>query len=75
MDQFGQFCIDIRAVTKRSEAPENMSFGANAVDRVRSLRNIPTQLCLANLCVNGTISACFASTFVQQRNGLKRPQT
>jgi hypothetical protein len=52
--QFGQFCIDIRAVTKRSEMPQNMSFGSNGVDRVRSLRNIQTKVCLANFCVNGT---------------------
>jgi hypothetical protein len=63
--QFGQFCIDFRAVTKRSEMPENMSFGSNGVDRVRLLRKIPVRLCFANLCVNGTSSASFASTFVQ----------
>jgi hypothetical protein len=33
--QFGQFCIDFRAVTKRSK---NMSFGSNVVDYVRWLR-------------------------------------
>jgi hypothetical protein len=27
--QFGQFCIDFRAVTKRFEMPQNMSFGTN----------------------------------------------
>jgi hypothetical protein len=41
----------------------NISFGSNGVDQVRSLRQIPTQLCLANLCVNGASSASFASTF------------
>jgi hypothetical protein len=35
--QFVQFCIDFRAVTKRSKTLENMSFGSNGVDRVRSL--------------------------------------
>jgi hypothetical protein len=30
--QFGQFCIDFRAVTKRSETPQNMSSGSNGVD-------------------------------------------
>jgi hypothetical protein len=35
------------------------------VDRVRSLGKIQTRLCSANLCVNGTSSASFASTFVQ----------
>jgi hypothetical protein len=32
---------------------------------VRSLRKILTQLRLVNLCVNGAISASFASTFLQ----------
>jgi hypothetical protein len=63
--QFGQLCIYFRAVTERSETPRNMSFGSNGVDQVRSLRKIPTQLRLANLCVNGTSSAIFVSTFVQ----------
>jgi hypothetical protein len=61
----GKFCVDYGAVTKWSETPQNMSFGCNGVDRVRSLRKIQTRLCLANLCVNGTSSASFASTFVQ----------
>jgi hypothetical protein len=59
-----QFCIDIRVVTKQSETPENMSFGSNGVDRVRSLRKKPAQLHLANLCVNGNSSASFSATFV-----------
>jgi hypothetical protein len=29
-----------------------MSFGSNGVDRLRSLRKVPTKLRLANLCVN-----------------------
>jgi hypothetical protein len=36
--KFGQFCIDFRAVTKRSETTQNMRFGSYGVDRVRSLR-------------------------------------
>jgi hypothetical protein len=60
--QFGQFCIDFRAVTKLSELPQNMSFGSNGVDRVHSLRKILTRLCLANLCV---IGSSFASTLMQ----------
>jgi hypothetical protein len=36
-----------------------MSYGSNGVDRVRLLQKIPTQLHLANLCVNGTSSASF----------------
>jgi hypothetical protein len=64
-NQFGQFCIVFRAVMKRSEIPQNKSFGSSGVDRVRSLRKIMTGLCLANLCVNGTSSASFALTFEQ----------
>jgi hypothetical protein len=63
--QFDQFCIDLRAVTKRSEIPQNMSFGSNGVDRVRSLRKIKIKVCLENLAINGASSASFASTFVQ----------
>jgi hypothetical protein len=59
------FCIDFHALTKWSGTPQNMSFGSNGVDEVRLLRKIPMQLCLANLCDNGTSSANFASTFVQ----------
>jgi hypothetical protein len=32
------FCIDFRAVTKGSETLQNMSFGSNGVDHVRSLQ-------------------------------------
>jgi hypothetical protein len=52
-----------------------MSFGSNGVDRVRSLQKIPTQLRLANLCVKGTSSTHFVTTFMQQRNGSKCPNT
>jgi hypothetical protein len=52
--------------SKRDEKRQNMSFGSNEVDQVRSLPRIPIQLHLANLCVNGASSASFASTFVQQ---------
>jgi hypothetical protein len=55
--QFGQFCIDFHAVPKRSERPQNMSFGSNGVDWVCSWRKLPTQLCFANFCVNATSSA------------------
>jgi hypothetical protein len=40
-----------------------MSFVSNGVDQVRSLQKIVTRLGLANLGVNGTSSASFASTF------------
>jgi hypothetical protein len=49
-----------------------MSFGSSGVDQVRSLRKIPTQLGLANLCINGASSASFTFTFMQLRNGPKR---
>jgi hypothetical protein len=62
---FDLFCIHFRAVTKRSETLQNMSFGSNGVGQVRSLRKISTQLRLAKLCVNGASSASFASTFVE----------
>jgi hypothetical protein len=38
---------------------QNMSFGSNGVDRVRSLQKVPTQLRLTNLCINGASSASF----------------
>jgi hypothetical protein len=50
---------------KRSEMLQNMSIGSNGVDHVCWLRKIYKQLHLANLCVNDTSSASFASTFVQ----------
>jgi hypothetical protein len=63
--QFNQFCIDIHAVTKRSGTLQNMSFGSNGVDQVRSLLNFLTYLRLANLCVNAATSTSFESIFVQ----------
>jgi hypothetical protein len=60
---------------KWSETPQNMSFGSNGVDRVRSLRKILTQLRLENSCVKGTCSPRFASILMQQQNGLKRAKT
>jgi hypothetical protein len=62
---FGQLCIDFRAVTKRSETPQNMSCWSIEVDQVSLSRQISTQLRLVTLCVNFAISASFASTFVQ----------
>ena len=44
------------------------SLGSNGVDRVRSLRKIPTRLLVTNFC---TSSACFAPSFVRQPNGTK----
>jgi hypothetical protein len=61
----GQFCNDFSAVKKRSEMPQNISFGSNGVDRVRLLWKIPTQLRLANCCINSASLASFTSIFVQ----------
>jgi hypothetical protein len=46
-----QFCIDFRAVTKRSETPQIMSVRSNGVDLVRSFGKVPTRCCLARTCV------------------------
>jgi hypothetical protein len=54
----------LHEVTKQSETPQNMSFGSNGVVQVCSLRKILKQLRLANVCVNSTYSASFASNFV-----------
>jgi hypothetical protein len=51
-DQFDPFCIEVRAVTKWSNMPENMSLGSDRVDRVRSLRKIPMRLHSTNMCIN-----------------------
>jgi hypothetical protein len=45
---------------------QNVSLGSIGVDRVRSLRKIPTRLRGTNFC---TSSARFASSFVRQPNG------
>ena len=49
---------------KHYETQQYMSLGSNAVDRVRSLRNIPTRLREKNFCINCTSSARFAPSFV-----------
>jgi hypothetical protein len=38
LQQFGHFCTDFRAVTKRSKTSQNKSLGSIRVDLVRSLR-------------------------------------
>ena len=48
------------------ETHESMSLRSNGVDRVLSLRKIPTQLRGTNLC---TSSSRFAPSFVRQPNG------
>ena len=45
---------------------QNVSLGSNGVDRVRSLRKIPTRLRGTNLCSS---SSRFAPSFVRQPNG------
>src|SRR6185503_19254084 len=45
---------------------QNISLGSNGVDRVHSLRKIPTQVRGTNFC---TSSARFAPSFVKQPNG------
>ena len=50
---------------KHYETHKNMSLGSNGVDRVRLLRKIPMRLHAMNLRINSTISAHFASNFVQ----------
>ena len=45
---------------------QNVSFGPNGVDRLRSLRKNPTRLRCTNFCTN---SAHLAPSFVRQPNG------
>src|SRR6185503_16031604 len=50
---------------------QNISLGSTGMDRVRSLRKIPTRLHGTNFC---TSSARFAPSFVRQPNGPKCTQ-
>ena len=52
--------------TQWYEMYQNISLGFNGVDRVRSLRKIPTRLCGTNFC---TSSARFPPSFLRQPNG------
>ena len=72
LNLFGPFCIEFRKATKQSRmhpnstnAP-NVSLGSNGVDRMLSLRKIPTRLRGTNFC---TSSAHFAPSFVRHPNG------
>src|SRR4029079_2104345 len=47
------------------ETHTNMSLGSNGMDRVPSLREIPTRLHCINFCINCTSSARFAPSFTQ----------
>src|SRR6185369_15548196 len=58
--------------TQWYETHQNISLGSNRVDRVRSLRKIPTRLCGTNFC---TSSARFALSFIRQPNGPECTQT
>ena len=51
---------------KYYETHQNVSLGSNGVDRMRSLRKIPTRLRGANFC---TSSSRFAPSFVRLPNG------
>ena len=53
------------------EMHQNVSLGANGLDRVRSLRKILTQLHGSNIC---TSSARFVPCFVMQPNGSESTQ-
>ena len=57
--------------TQWYETHQNISLGSNGVDRVRSLRKIPTRLRGTNFC---TRSARFPPSFIRQRNGLECTQ-
>src|SRR6185503_18407292 len=70
---FGLFCTEFRKATKRprmhqngTKTHQNIILGSNGVDRMRSLRKIPTRLRGTNFC---TSSARFAPSFVRQPNG------
>src|SRR6185312_772513 len=52
--------------TQWYETHQNISLGSNGVDRVRSLRKIPTRLCGTNFY---TSSARFPPSFLRQPNG------
>ena len=54
--------------TQRYETHQNISLGSNGVDRVRSLRKIPTRLRGTNFC---TSFARVAPSSVRQPNGPK----
>src|SRR6185312_13949687 len=75
---FGPFCTEFPNAAKRSQMHpismkrnKKISLGSNGVDRVRSLRKIPTRLRGTNLC---TSSARFAPSFVRLPNGPKCTQ-
>jgi hypothetical protein len=60
---------------KHYKTHQNLSLRYIGVNRVRSLWKTPTQLRYTNLCINFTISTCFAPSLMQQWNDLKCTQT
>src|SRR6185312_11001540 len=56
----------VPSAPKLYETHQNIRLGSNGVDRVRSLRKIPSWLRGTNFC---TSSARFAPSFVRQPNG------
>ena len=56
---------------KHYKTHQNMSFGCNGVDQVRSLWKITTWLRCTNFCINCTNSVCFATSFMHLRNDPK----
>ena len=65
----------VQNTPKWKETHQNMSLGSNSVDREHSLQKILTRHHGLNFCINCTSLACFAASFVQQRNGSKCTQT
>src|SRR6185503_15532991 len=59
---------------KWKETHENMSLGPNGVDWERSFRGILTRLCGTNFCINYTMLAYFAPTFVQKKMVTNAPE-
>ena len=57
------------------ETDQNMSFGSNGVDWVRSLQKIPTSLRGTNFRINCTNSPYFTPSFMRLRNDHKCTQT
>src|SRR6185437_10826043 len=72
LNLFGPFCIEFQKATKQSRMHQNstnapnVSLGSDGVDRMHSLRKIPTRLRGTNFC---TSSAHFAPSFVRLPNG------
>ena len=60
---------------KHYETHKKRSLGSNWVYRVHSLRKLPMRFHATNLCINSTILAHFASSFMQERNNPKCIQT